>query len=107
MIRKLILALVILAMAAVPLPALAWDGHGAGMNFGVIMSGSSASTGPSSASTPTLSRTTPTRRPPATGRRAIGGPTSLISISTGSSVSRRPGSPPSGSATEARLVGTV
>ena len=33
MIRKLILALVILAMAAVPLPALAWDGHGGRHEF--------------------------------------------------------------------------
>ncbi len=33
MVRKLILAIVILAMAAVPVPALAWDGHGGRHEF--------------------------------------------------------------------------
>ena len=33
MVRKLILAVVILAMAAVPVPALAWDGHGGRHEF--------------------------------------------------------------------------
>jgi hypothetical protein len=33
MVRKRILAIVILAMAAVPVPALAWDGHGGRYEF--------------------------------------------------------------------------
>ena len=71
MVRKLILAGVILAMAAVPVPALARDGwHGAGMGSEAATSGSSVtgglstsgtSTGPSSGSV-SLRTTTATRR---------------------------------------------
>jgi len=56
MVRKLVLAAVILAMAAVPVPALARDGHEGGMSSEAATSGSSTmgvsstSTGPSTGS---------------------------------------------------------
>jgi len=66
MIRKLILTLMVLALAALPIPA--WPGTvgmTAGMRFAAATSGSSISIGPSSASMRTLIRTTLTLRRPA------------------------------------------